>query len=84
MGLILLLIILVLLFGGGGFYNQIPQGHPYPKYYCKPCAAFVAVHESAPDAVDGSSTGTSVPKMWALFEAPIISLVGAAVPDRTT
>jgi hypothetical protein len=28
---------------------------------------FVAVHESACDAVDGSSTGTRVPKMGALF-----------------
>jgi hypothetical protein len=24
------------------------------------------------DAVDGSSTGTRVPKMWALFKAPTI------------
>jgi hypothetical protein len=24
------------------------------------------------DAVDGSSTGTQVPKMWVLFEAPTI------------
>ena len=27
---------------------------------------------SAFDAVDGSSTGTQVPKMWVLFEAPTI------------
>jgi hypothetical protein len=27
---------------------------------------------SAVDAVDGSSTGTQVPKMWVLFEAPTI------------
>ena len=33
---------------------------------------FIAVHESVHDAVDGSSTGTRVPKMWALFEAPTI------------
>ena len=33
---------------------------------------FVAVHKSVRDAVDGSSTGTRVPKMWALFEAPTI------------
>ena len=33
---------------------------------------FVAVHESGYDAVDGSSTGTRVPKMWALFKAPTI------------
>jgi hypothetical protein len=29
----------------------------------------VAVHESESDAVDGSSTGTRVPKKWALFKA---------------
>jgi hypothetical protein len=33
---------------------------------------FVAVQESAHDAVDGSSTGTRVPKMWALLKAPTI------------
>jgi hypothetical protein len=33
---------------------------------------FAAVHESVVDAVDGSSTGTQVPKMWVLFEAPTI------------
>jgi hypothetical protein len=27
---------------------------------------------SVPDAVDGSSTGTRVPKMWVLFKAPTI------------
>jgi hypothetical protein len=31
---------------------------------------FAAVHESAVDAVDGSSTGTSVPWMWALLRLP--------------
>ena len=31
---------------------------------------FAAVHGSVHDAVDGSSTGTRVPKMWALFKAP--------------
>jgi hypothetical protein len=32
-----------------------------------------AVHESAPDAVDGSSTGTRVPWMWVLFRfVPIL------------
>jgi hypothetical protein len=31
---------------------------------------FVAVHESAVDAVDGSSTGTSVPWMWGLLRLP--------------
>ena len=30
---------------------------------------FVALHVSANDAVDGSSTGTSVPKMWALLKS---------------
>ena len=34
---------------------------------------FAAVRESALDAVDGSSTGTRVPKMWALLKAPTIS-----------
>jgi hypothetical protein len=33
---------------------------------------FVAPHESGTDAVDGSSTGTRVPKMWALFKASTI------------
>ena len=33
---------------------------------------FAAVHESGCDAVDGSSTGTSVPWMWALLKAPTI------------
>jgi len=33
---------------------------------------FAAVHESTVDAVDGSSTGTRVPKMWALLKAPTI------------
>ncbi|MDB5580751.1 MAG: hypothetical protein JWR80_5927 [Bradyrhizobium sp.] len=32
--------------------------------------AVAAVHESASDAVDGSSTGTSVPWMWALLRLP--------------
>jgi ribosomal protein S18 len=31
---------------------------------------FVAVHESVPDAVDGSSTGTRVPKMGAPIRLP--------------
>src|SRR6476659_4220115 len=31
---------------------------------------FVAVHESGIDAVDGSSTGTRVPRMWALLRLP--------------
>jgi hypothetical protein len=31
---------------------------------------FAAVHESGPDAVDGSSTGTRVPWMWVLLKAP--------------
>src|ERR1700709_2441219 len=31
---------------------------------------FAAVHESLVDAVDGSSTGTSVPWMWALLRLP--------------
>jgi hypothetical protein len=31
---------------------------------------FVAVHESVVDAVDGSSTGTRVPQMWALLRLP--------------
>jgi len=31
-----------------------------------------AAHESEVDAVDGSSTGTRVPKMWALLKAPTI------------
>src|SRR6476660_7990386 len=31
---------------------------------------FAAVHESAVDAVDGSSTGTRVPWMWALLRLP--------------
>jgi hypothetical protein len=35
-------------------------------------AQFAAVHESGIDAVDGSSTGTRVPKMWALLKAPTI------------
>jgi hypothetical protein len=29
-----------------------------------------AVHESAVDAVDGSSTGTAVPWMWVLLRPP--------------
>ena len=33
---------------------------------------FAAVHEFDVDAVDGSSTGTRVPKMWALLKAPTI------------
>ena len=33
---------------------------------------FAAVHKSAYDAVDGSSTGTTVPQKWALLEAPTI------------
>jgi hypothetical protein len=33
---------------------------------------FAAVHESGFDAVDGSSAGTRVPKMWALLVAPTI------------
>jgi hypothetical protein len=33
---------------------------------------FAALHESGSDAVDGSSTGTRVPKMWALLKAPTI------------
>jgi hypothetical protein len=36
--------------------------------FCK----FVAVRQSLDDAVDRSSTGTRVPKMWALFKAPTI------------
>ena len=35
-------------------------------------STLAAVHESGFDAVDGSSTGTRVPKMWALFKAPTI------------
>ena len=35
-------------------------------------AKIVAVHMAAIDAVDGSSTGAQVPKMWVLFEAPTI------------
>ncbi len=35
-------------------------------------SVFAAVHESAFDAVDGSSTGTRVPRMWALLSAPAI------------
>ena len=31
---------------------------------------FAALHESPVDAVDGSSTGTSVPWMWALLRLP--------------
>src|SRR5258705_1223414 len=31
---------------------------------------FAAAHESVSDAVDGSSTGTSVPWMWALLRLP--------------
>jgi hypothetical protein len=31
---------------------------------------FAAVHESGIDAVDASSTGTSVPWMWALLRLP--------------
>jgi hypothetical protein len=31
---------------------------------------FAAVRESVPDAVDGSSTGTRVPKKWALLRLP--------------
>ena len=33
---------------------------------------FVAHRKSASNAVDGSSTGTRVPKMWALLRAPTI------------
>jgi hypothetical protein len=35
-------------------------------------ADFAALHMSPSDAVDGSSTGTRVPKMWAPFKAPTI------------
>src|SRR6476469_7691029 len=31
---------------------------------------YAAVHESGSDAVDGSSTGTRVPRMWALLRLP--------------
>jgi hypothetical protein len=31
---------------------------------------FAAVHESLVDAVDGSSTGTRVPRMWVLLRLP--------------
>jgi hypothetical protein len=34
--------------------------------------SYAAAHESGSDAVDGSSTGTRVPKMWALLKAPTI------------
>ena len=40
--------------------------------YSLDATLYVAVHESAIDAVDGSSTGTRVPKMWALLVAPTI------------
>ena len=33
---------------------------------------FAAVQKVVHDAVDGSSTGTRVPKMWALLKAPMI------------
>jgi hypothetical protein len=33
-------------------------------------ASLVTVHESLIDAVDGSSTGTRVPRMWALLRLP--------------
>src|SRR6476620_7667911 len=33
-------------------------------------AFFLAAQESAPDAVDGSSTGTEVPWMWVLLRPP--------------
>jgi hypothetical protein len=33
---------------------------------------FAAVHEADVDAVDGSSTGTSVPWMWGVVKAPTI------------
>jgi hypothetical protein len=32
---------------------------------------FVALQESALDAVDGSSTGTRVPKMWVPFKGAV-------------
>src|SRR5262249_36772724 len=35
-----------------------------------PLTCFAAVHLSAFDAVDGSSTGTEVPSMWALLRLP--------------
>jgi DNA-binding response OmpR family regulator len=42
------------------------------QYLCQAWHLIAAVHESAVDAVDGSSTGTRVPKMWALLVAPTI------------
>jgi len=45
--------------------------HPVPALE-RADERFAAVHESGVDAVDGSSTGTQVPKMWVLFEAPTI------------
>jgi hypothetical protein len=38
--------------------------------HCNARTSYVAVHESAFDAVDGSSTGTEVPSMWALLRLP--------------
>ena len=44
---------------------------------------FAAVHGSVHDAVDDSSTGTRVPKMWALFKAPRSKARTTTVrPDR--
>ena len=44
---------------------------------------FVAVRESGYDAVDGSSTGTRVPKMWALLRLPQFGGANHAIdPDN--
>ena len=39
---------------------------------CRNLPEFAAVQKVVHDAVDGSSTGTRVPKMWALLKAPMI------------
>jgi len=50
------------------------KGHStdeYPKLTAgKALPDVAAEHESGFDAVDGSSTGTWVPRMWVLFGAP--------------
>jgi hypothetical protein len=36
----------------------------------QPPSTFALMHESVLDAVDGSSTGTCLTKMWALLDTP--------------
>src|SRR6201981_3912592 len=55
--------------------RHIPPAAPRKRYIRlarrrKGASSFSAAQESAPDAVDGSSTGTEVPSMWVLLRPP--------------